>query len=70
MITDVPYSVNVYIFFVCVKHFELSCYGHYAIEVLCIIIIIRSHLPYPFSIHHNYAVSEDVKSKIQFFLAI
>ena len=37
MITDVLYSVNLYILF-CVKRFELShVYGHYAIEVLCII---------------------------------
>ena len=40
MITDVLYSVNLYILF-CVKRLELS-HGHCAIEVLCIIIIIVS----------------------------
>ena len=38
MITDVLYSVNLYILF-CVKRFQLCC-GHCAIEVLCIVIIV------------------------------
>ena len=45
MTTDDLYSnnnsVNMHILF-CVKHFELSCYGHCTTEVLCIIIIISN----------------------------
>ena len=40
MITDVLCSVNMYILFLCKALWAKSCYGHCAIEVLCIIIII------------------------------
>ena len=43
MITDVLYSVNMYIlFFVCKALWAKSCYGHCALDVLCIIVIIYS----------------------------
>ena len=40
MITDVLYSVNIYILFLCKALWATSCYGHCAMEVLCIITII------------------------------
>ena len=39
MFTDVLYTVNMYVLFLCKAFWAKSCYGHCAIEMLCIIIM-------------------------------